>query len=556
MKCQMKRSRLLSAAITAIVLASGPLAAALASGCGSKESAKAKDDAASGPPAAPLAMPALGVDQIKRFNFIAEAGASAHEKAVAAYRKKDWASVRAQSEAALAKDPAHLGSQRLLAAALAQTGEPAAAVDHLVTAIAADYLLYEPTLADDDLKGFMASPHGHSVAALASKIRDEYRRRIAGGLWLVGRRSAFRWPRELGVQPSTSRGELYAFDRESRQYLRLTHTEHQVAGFVRAASGAEVAVLGFDRIDRPKTEAGDAPPLLARAWLQIYDAATWKPATPRVTLPAAREITLGYGAGDRLLVSTAQATGRWTVGEPALSSVDRTTGKLTKATGAPPVPRIVLSIDEGHLVRIPDGIVAAWAGDPPGAASIKTAAGKPIQVPESGVAAQPSIAVSPGGTHVAFATAVDPCAKDAAPSLYVADARTATYKHLLSAHSRFATRWLDANLLAYEDGGGAVRLWDATTGREAMRLDNKAGIALDVLSLAAAPLCKHAPPTIEPAGSGDEPLPPEDPAPAGGSGSGAEPGAEPGTGPGAGSNAGSNAGSSAEPPSGPVTRPQ
>ena len=217
----------------------------------------------------------LGVDQIRRFNYSYEAG-SRHEKAVAAYRKKDWAQVRTQSESAIGKDPMHLAAHRLLAAALAQTGEPAAAVDHLVTALTADYLQYAPTLDDDDLKSFMASPHGQSVAALAGRIREEYDRRIAGGLWLVGRRSAYRPPKDMGVQPSTSRGELYAFDRETRRYFRLTHTDHQVVGFVRAAAGNEVAVIGFDKIDRPK-EPADAPPLLARPWIQIYDAA-WKPA--------------------------------------------------------------------------------------------------------------------------------------------------------------------------------------------------------------------------------------------------------------------------------------
>jgi hypothetical protein len=178
----------------------------------------------------------------------------------------------------------------------------------------------------------------------------------------------------------------------------------------------------------------------------------------------------------------------------------------------------VLSLDEGHLVRIPDGVVAAWTGDPPATGSLQVAAGKPIQIPESGLASQASVAVSPGGARVAFATAVDPCARDAAPSLYVADAKTATYKHLLSAKSRFPTRWLDADVLAYEDGDGAIRLWDATTGREAMRLEDKSGIALDVLSLAAAPLCKQAPPTVDAAGSGDEPLPPEEAAGSGSSG--------------------------------------
>jgi hypothetical protein len=488
-------------------------------GCGNKTEPKAKDDASPASLAAPLAMPTLGFDQIKRFNFFYEAGGPAYDKAVAAYRKKDWAAVRTHAEAALAKDAMHLGAQRLLAAALGQTGEPAAAVDPLVTAIAADYLQYAPTLADDDLKSFMASPHGASVKGLADKIQDEYKRRIAGGLWLVGRRSPFRVPKELGVQTATPRGELYAFDRETRHFLRLTHTEHQVAGFARAASGGDVAVVGFDRIDRPKPEepGNEAPPLIARAWIQIYDTTAWKTATPRINLPSAREVTLGYGAGDQLLVSTAPATGRWTVGAPVISSVDRSTGKLTKVTTALPATRVVVSFDESYVVRVPDGVTAAWTGDPPVTASIKTATGKPIQIPESGAASQPSIAVAPGAAHVAFATAVDPCAKDAAPSLYVADTRSGTYKHLLSAPSRFATRWLDAGMLAYEDGAGAIRLWDATTGREAMRLENRAGIALEVLSLAAAPLCKQAPPAVEATGSGEEPMPPEEPA---GSGAG------------------------------------
>jgi hypothetical protein len=513
---------------------SSALAVAL-TGCGSKSESptKANDTAAAIPAAAPLAMPAVGVDQIKRFNFIYDAGAPAHDKAVAAYRKQDWAGVRAHAEAALAKDPTHLGAQRLIAAALAQAGEPAAAVDPLVSALAADYLQYAPTLADDDLASFMRSSHGQAVKALAARIRDEYARRIASGLWLVGRRSPYRWPKELGVQPSTTRGELYAFDREARRFLRLTHTEHQVAGFVR--SGAEVAILGFDKIDRPKPEprpdptldpkparGAAAPPVFARAWLQIYETTAWRPVTPRITLPPAREITLGYAAGDQLLVSTAQATGRWTVGDPVVSSVDRATGKLTQVATALPATRLVVSLDEGQLVRAPTGVVAAWTGDPPTSSSLAVHAtagqGQAIQIPESGSVSQASVAVSPTGSHVAFATAVDPCAKLAAPSLYVADARTRTYKHLLSARSRFPTRWLDSTLLAYQDGEGAIRMWDAATGREAMRIDERSGIALDVLSLAAAPLCKQAPPTVDPGSTGEDSLPPEEPP---GTGSGA-----------------------------------
>ena len=134
-------------------------------------------------------------------------------------------------------------------------------------------------------------------------------------------------------------------------------------------------------------------------------------------------------------------------------------------------------------------------------------------MPESGAATQAALALAPGGARLAFATAVDPCAKDTAPSLYVADTRTGALKHLLTARSRFATRWLDPTTLAYEDGEGAIRLWDATTGRQLLELENRPGIALDVLSLAAAPLCKQAPPVVEDATGGDldePPLPPEE----------------------------------------------
>jgi len=479
---------------------------AILAACGKKsDPGKARDDAASA--VAPVALPILGVDRITRFNFIYGEGSSAYSAAVKA-KTRGWAAVREACELALKNDPMHLDAHRLLAVALAQTGESAAAADHLVTAIAADYYRYGPELASDpDLEAFRATPHGKAVAQLAQQIAAEYERRIKGALWLVGRRSTFKWPEKEGVQPATSRGELYAYDRETKRYFRLTHTDHQVAGFVRAASGGEVALLGFDRIDHAKGD--EAPPLLARAWLEIVDTREWKPAGPHVVLPAAREVAVGYGAGDQLLVSTAPAAGRWGVGAPVVSSVDRTTGKLTKVGDAPPEPRIVLTIDEGHVVRVPDGVQGAWTGDPAAAPSLDTGGAK-IAVPESGQAAQASIATAPGGARVAFATSVDPCAKDTAPSLYVADAMTGALKHLLTARSRFATRWIDATTLAYEDGDGAIRLWDATTGREAMRLDDRAGLALEVLSLAPGPLCKQAPPTAEPAGSGEEPMPPEE----------------------------------------------
>ncbi len=480
---------------------------------GNKNNAK-HDAGLTAPVATPISLPVLGVDKITRFSFIYGGGAPAYKKASDAAEKKDWPEVRKQAEAALAKDPDHLDAHRLLAIALAQTGEPAAAVDHLVAGLAADYYKYGKDLAGDaDLKEFFTTQHGQALIQLAAQIQGEYAKRIQSGLWLVGRRKAFRWPNRSGVQPATSRGELYAYDRDAKRYLRLTHTNDQVAGFVRSTKGDEVAVIGFDRIDRDK-DRSDAPPLLARAWLRTFDTTTWQPVTPKITLPSARAVAVAYREGDQLLVATAPAAGRWGLGAWTVSSVDRASGKLTKVDSAIGAPRIELTLDEGRIVpgSAIEGVNAAWQGDPPRAPALEVGKGVPaIQVPESGQAAMETVAVAPGGGFVAFATAVDPCAADTAPSLYVATAATGALRHLLTAKSRFATRWLDATTLAYEDGEGAIRLWDATTQRQVLALDNRPGLALEVLSLADAPLCKQAPPSAEAAGDGDEPpLPPEE----------------------------------------------
>jgi hypothetical protein len=238
-----------------------------------------------------------------------------------------------------------------------------------------------------------------------------------------------------------------------------------------------------------------------------------------VPIGGGREVSVGYGPGDQILISTAPASGRWGVGAPAMSSLDRTTGKLTKVTVAPPVPRIAFTLEEGRVIRAPEGVTAAWTGDPPTAPSL-TAGGAAIAVPESGAALQATVALSPDKAHLAFATAADPCGKDVAPSLYIANAKTGALKHVLATRSRFGTRWIDATTLAYEDGAGAIRLWDPTLdgrGRQVLAIENKQGIALDVLSYAPAPICKQQAPTEDPgAGSADDPpLPPEEPAGAG-----------------------------------------
>ncbi len=469
----------------ALVAVSGVLQA-----CGHDRAKSHDDENAGSGSAAPVVIVTqkhgpLGVDRVSRFNSIYGDGAAAYAKAVAASKAAppDWSAVRDNCTAALAKDPSHFDAEYLLGAAFAHLGDNVLSSLHFENAFDGDYLAYaDRFVADDSLASFRTPAN----MSFADSIAADYQTIAKTGLWLVARRSPFKWPSKDGVQPGISRGELYAYDRASKRYLRLTHTDHQVAGFVRAPGGGEVAIVGFDKVDHE----ADKPPVIARGWLVELDPATWKPLGPRVTLPAARTIAAGYAAGDQLLVAT-KSDRDWTT-----SSVDRSTGKLAKVAQPLPAPHIEVGLDTGGTVLAgSDGDITSVA--------VGSAA---ITPPESGKAARDTIAIAPNNASVAFATAVDPCAKDALPSLYVADPKTGALRHVLTAKSRFATRWLDATTLAYDDGDGGIRLWDVTSGRELERLDDKSGIALDVLA-PAGDACKPAP--IETAGSAEDPMPVE-----------------------------------------------
>jgi len=143
-----------------------------------------KTDGGPGPIAPPIAIPKSGVDRIERMNFQwGSVGSREYAKALVAYAAKgkprDWNAIKGFAEASLAKDAQHLGSHWLLAAAHAQLGDHAAVVDHLVTAIAADFYNYGIKFATaEDLKPFLATKHGAAVQELAGKIREDYKQRV------------------------------------------------------------------------------------------------------------------------------------------------------------------------------------------------------------------------------------------------------------------------------------------------------------------------------------------------------------------------------------------
>jgi len=467
------------------------------------------------PPPPALQVPPLGVEAVKQFNYPYGDGSREYAKLLKAYKvePRDWAAVRAAAEATLAKDPHHLDAHWVLGEALAHTGDGAGANQHLLAALAGDWLRWGPGLDQDpQLAQHLATPDGRALLEASAAMGDDLRRRVAASPLVLARRSTFKMPKP-GTNYAATRGELYAYDQEAKRYLRLTHTDHQLAGYLRSAGGDEILLAGFDRatLPDPKKHKDDAP-LLARSWVETFSLARLEDTSARATVAKARLVSAWYGTGDQVVVATAPADGRWGTGKPTHHVLDRSTGKLTKTTVAAGTGPVIDMTFDQVVVHGP-GLTTPPAGlDPALMAKLLTDGGGPITLGEGGAPRLSSFVVSPAKTRIAFATATDPCnaADDAAkPSLYVVDTAGAAIKHVLTAPSRFAATWLGDDLLIYEDGSGGLRLYDPVAGRETGKLSERAGLALSSLSPTPHPLCRQEPIAAEP-DDGTDSMPPEE----------------------------------------------
>jgi hypothetical protein len=464
-----------------------------------------------GPALPTLAAPPLGVEAVSKFNYVYGNGAKEYEKVVKAYAAKprDWAAVRPAAEETLKKDAQHLEAHWVLGEAMAQAGEHGPAVEQLAIALAGDWLRWGPGLdKDPELSAVLATPHGKALTELNAQLKEQVAAKVASGPLLLGRRSTFKMP-GVGTNAASTRGELYAYDRETKRFLRVTHTDHQLAAWVRSPSGDELLLAGYDKAEMPDPKkTKDAPPLLARSWVTTFNIKELADTSARATISKARRVHAGYGPGDQLVVTTAPAAGRWGAGKTTTYVVDRGSGKLTKTTGtAIEGPHIQMTFDEvsvvgGGVTSLPAELTAELV-----------AKLTPIQKDAAGAPLLSLALLSPGKTRLAFATATDPCAdQDAAakPSLYVAEVATGAFKHVLTSSSRFAAAWVGDDLLVYEDGLGGLRLYDTAAARETGKISERAGMALWALSPTAAPLCRKEAIVAEPDDGSDTALPPEE----------------------------------------------
>ncbi|HEY8146630.1 MAG TPA: hypothetical protein VIG06_28305, partial [Kofleriaceae bacterium] len=427
-----------------------------------------------------------------------------------AYKKKDWAAVRSAAEETLELDKGHLDAHRMLASALAQQGEFEKAVEHLSIALAADWIRWGAKVeVDPDLEPLMSSPFGAKLKEMNAAYKDELIRRAKGGLLAVARRGAFKPPqRAHGVIPRdpvshsggdrsggedpkkkgaarmASRAELFAFDKESARWIRLTETGFQVVGFLAAPSGDEIAYVTVREVAMPDDPKA-APPVLAVAKIGTLSLAAPEASSKEAEIKNARTLALEYLAGDELVATSYEPQGYWGLGTTSSFSIDKAAGKA-KASKAPPAGgrRLVVRF-EGVELDTPgdaEGIAADWNPETGTAEEfVLDASKKRVQLPKGQAARRASIAWSPDRKKVAFATQADACAEkpaDRAAALYLVDVESGKLKHVSKGQTGFSARFLDPTTLAYADEEGGVRLYDAVAGRENGKLTTKGGLGL------------------------------------------------------------------------------
>ena len=432
--------------------------------------------------------------------------------AAAARKRGDWAAVKRACEETIAADALHLEAHRLLASALAQQGEYEAALEQLKIALGGDWVRWGAAVErDPDLEPLASSALGAAFTELVAAHREQFARSARAGLLVVARRAPFKEPvrKKAGASARlSSRAEVFAYVAETQRYLRLTRTGFQVLGFLASPSGDEIAYVAASHVRL--AEPAGAPPRLATAQVGVVNLSRPEAVGPAATIKDARVLAIEYLAGDELVATRYDPAGTWGLGQAHPLTIDRSDG-TARPTKAPepsePGRRLLVRYETVALETAgePDGVAADWNPETGGAEEfVIESSHKRVQLRSGDAAARSSFAWSPDRSRLAFATVADPCAPlevDRQASLYLVDAESGRLRHIYRGATRFLPRFLGAGTLAFEDEGGAVRLYDAAIGREVGRLETRGGVAFVGLGALAGPVCMS------------EPAPPAQPAP-------------------------------------------
>lgn len=421
-------------AVTALVAV-----ACLVGGCG-KKSSQAKERKDAGQVAhdalvvAPVDIAArpLGLPDPAAFGWRARAGQPAFREARAAERKGSWDVVIAACRRALAADPGHLEAAWLLAAALGRAGQIDEILAPLHQAVAGDFGKWgKASLAHPALQAFLASPAG-----------EPWRRRIAED----DARYAAAVARGTVVEAG---GDLYAVDRDSGRWLRLTRTWGALVGALRARDQAAHKIAYLVRT----TARGKRSLAIGVVDLERGHA------TRPVELGSPGPVTLAYSA--KAPAGFWIATG---APRPAWRHLadDRTLAALPPKSRAPAGSRLELA--RGISIVAPPAaatpkVIADWDEHRLAGAIRIGSSNRVVAAPSPGLIDGATLVWSPSRSHLAFVVQLDDCAPGELSSVaYVANAATGRLTELDRAARGLAIEWVSERDLAVAGDRGVAIL--------------------------------------------------------------------------------------------------
>lgn len=411
----------------------------------------------------------LGLPQVADYDDPARGESRDWARALAAHKAKDWGELEARCRAVIAVEPRHLLAHSLLASALARQGRYDEVGDPLSLTLAADWRHFGVALDGDlDFAEYLASPWGARLSKLAAAYRDEFRRRAREGVLLVGRPKPLRPLVGSGRRRSDLHTEIYAWDLETRRYLRVTRARGEVAGFLVSPRDGAIVYLALARLYLPSGGAGAAP-LIAEAELRRIDRADMGNAA---SAEQAMKLRLdGRGHGATAITLQLDGAGRPLIRvleekRETIFSVDFIANTITPVSNGP-------RRGEALAVRARSAELRAGSATSPPLPPLLTALLRG--------AAPGYVARSPSGRWVAWSTAGAPCAPDAAlraATLWIAALPSGPPRAVARGEGLGRARFLDDERLIYEDGAGGLRVVGAAGAVEVANLASPGGLAL------------------------------------------------------------------------------
>lgn len=428
----------------------------------------------------------MGVASPEAFNYPWGPGRKIYDEAAHAYRNKDWKAVALHAAATIAADPGHLDAHRILASALAQQGHHARAIEHLRIALAGDFVRWGGrVLGDPELEPLVQSPLGPRVQEMIDLHRREFTERARAGVAVVARRAPWKAPR-LGKRRRVrmvNRAELFAFDRSTERYLRLSQTGFQVAGALPSPTGDRIAFVTIKTV--ATTDGRDQWMIgLGRVGQIVLDRPDDRPELSEFR--NVERIAIQFRDGE-LIAEAADTSDQ---------------AGAADTSDQPADSRLLVGVDGATLIRPndPPGIAADW--DPQSLSAVEfviDSSNQRIAVPSQRPAHGPSLAWSPDKRWLAFATAADPCHDQPdlrRATLYVAEAETGRTLTVTDAAVSPWPRFVGPTILAFDDPLG-VGIYDAQLAREVSRLAIAGGVSLVGLGAQRADACAASEPELD-----------------------------------------------------------